>query len=151
MRSTATRLRDAFERRLRPRPQRILVVDDSPDIREMWVQWLKIWGFTVDQAVNGFDAIDRACACRPDLVLMDLWMPGLDGFAATRRLKADAALAGVPVVALSADNRSSTPERALAAGCDAFLPKPVSSDDLLEQIRLALRGPGTALEPARPS
>jgi CheY-like chemotaxis protein len=150
VRSTAARLRDAVERRLRPRPQRILVVDDSSDIREMWVQWLKIWGFAVDQAANGFDAIERACACRPDLVLMDLWMPGLDGFAATQRLKADAALAGVPVVALSADNRASTPERALAAGCDAFLPKPISSDELLEQIRMALRRPA-APDPTRPS
>ena len=151
MRSPATRLRHALERRLRPRPQRILVVDDSPDIREMWVQWLKIWGFAVDQAVDGFDAVERACACRPDLVLMDLWMPGLDGFAATQRLKANAALAGVPVVALSADNRSSTPGRALAAGCDAFLPKPVSSDDLLEQIRMTLRSTRAAPGPAHPS
>ena len=146
----APRFRQALERRLLPRPQRILVVDDSSDIRELWVEWLKIWGFTVDEAANGFDAVERASACRPDLVLMDLWMPGLDGFAATERLKANAALAGVPVLALSADDRSSTPSRALAAGCDAFLTKPVSSDDLLEQIRAALRATATA-QKARPS
>ena len=148
MRSPAARLRQALERRLRPRPQRVLVVDDSRDIREMWVEWLKIWGFSVDQAVNGFDAIERAAASPPDLVLMDLWMPGLDGFAATERLKANAALAGVPVLALSADTMPSTPQRALAAGCDAFLPKPVSCDDLLEQIRTTLRG---TYAPERPA
>jgi two-component system response regulator MprA len=130
----------AADRRTRPRPQRVLVVDDSPDIRELWVEWLKLWGFVVDQAANGFQAVERANACRPDLVLMDLWMPGLDGFAATRRLKAVAGMAAVPVLALSADSSAATPARAFDAGCDAFLPKPVSSDQLLEQIRLAFRG-----------
>jgi CheY-like chemotaxis protein len=129
----------SLDRRARPRPQRVLVVDDSPDIRELWVEWLKFWGFAVDQACDGFQAVEQARACHPDLVLMDLWMPGLDGFAATERLKADEEMAAVPVLALSADSSAATPARALAAGCDAFLPKPVSSDHLLEEIRLAFR------------
>jgi two-component system response regulator MprA len=141
----------ASERRTGPRPQRILVVDDSPDIRELWVEWLKIWGFAVDQAGDGFQAVERASAVRPDLVLMDLWMPRLDGFAATQRLKADAALTAVPVLALSADNSAATPARALAAGCDAFLSKPVSSDQLLEHIRLALRRTTSRARARRPS
>jgi CheY-like chemotaxis protein len=128
------------DRRVRPRPLRVLVVDDSPDIRELWVEWLKVWGFVVDQAANGYQAVERAAACRPDLVLMDLWMPGLDGFAATERLKADMTTAAVPVLALSADTLSPTPERALAAGCEAFLAKPVSPDDLLIHIRRAFAG-----------
>ena len=128
-----------MNRRAGSRPQRVLVVDDSEDLRELWVAWLHTWGFVVDEAVNGFDAVERATAEPPDLVLMDLWMPGLDGFATAQRLKTDAATAGVPILALSADTFSPTPERAFAAGCEAFLPKPVSAETLLEQIRLAFR------------
>ena len=127
------------DRRAVERPQRVLVVDDSPDLRELWVTWLHAWGFAVDEAHNGYQAVERATAVPPDLVLMDLWMPGLDGFAATARLKAEATTAAVPVLAMSADTFSPTPERAFAAGCDAFLPKPVTAEQLLSEIRLAFR------------
>ncbi len=124
-----------MERRYGHRPQRVLIVDDSSDIREMWRLWLTFWGFQVDEAQNGHEALDRARSHRPDLVLMDLWMPVLDGLAATERLKADPATAQVPVLALSAYTLPSAVDRALAAGCDSFLPKPVDPDHLLEKIR----------------
>ena len=119
--------------------KRVLIVDDSNDIREVWHDWLTIWGFEVDEAANGAEAVEKAAACRPDVVLMDWTMPVLDGLAATERLKAQAATAGVPVLALSADTFSPTPEEALRAGCTQFLGKPVTPECLLNEIRRAIR------------
>lgn len=130
---------EGADRRILPRPQRVLVVDDSDDIRELWRVWLTFWGFDVDEAVDGAEAVRLARARPPDLVLMDLWMPVLDGLDATAQLKADSATAAVPVLALSADVLPPTPERARAAGCEAFLPKPLDPDRLIEEIRRAFR------------
>ena len=129
-----------IERRTRPRPQRILVVEDDEDLRHLWELWLRFWGFAVEEAANGAEAVEKVRAFRPHLVLMDVWMPVLDGLAATRRLKADAQTKDVPVLALSADAYPPAPERALRAGCRAFLPKPVNPDRLLQAIRAALGG-----------
>jgi CheY-like chemotaxis protein len=128
-----------MERRRLPRPQPVLIVDDSPDMREMWRLWLTIWGFHVEEAQNGAEAVQKAKACAPYVVLMDLWMPVLDGLRATRLLKDDAATADVSVVALSADTYPPTPQRALQAGADVFLEKPVDPERLLEEIRLSFR------------
>jgi two-component system, cell cycle response regulator DivK len=123
-----------------PSPRkRVLIVDDSLDVREVWHDWLIIWGFEVDQATNGAEAVEKATACQPDLVLMDWTMPVLDGLAATERLKAHAATADVPVLALSADTFAPTPQEALAAGCKGFLGKPVTPESLLNEIRKAIR------------
>ena len=126
------------ERRLLPRPQRVLVVDDSPDVRELWTMWLQFWGFAVEQAANGLEAVRKARTFQPHLVLMDLWMPVVDGLKATETLKADPHMKDVPVLALSADTFSPARERALEAGADRFLPKPVSPDALLDAIRDSL-------------
>jgi CheY-like chemotaxis protein len=67
----------------------VLVVDDSADIRELWRLWLTFWGFSVHEARNGYDAIQKATELQPDLILMDLWMPVVDGVEAMRRQKAD--------------------------------------------------------------
>jgi len=131
----------AVERRVLPRPQRVLVVDDSADVRELWTMWLQFWGFAVEQASNGLDAIKKARTFQPHLVLMDLWMPVVDGLTATETLKADPHMKDVPVLALSADTFSPARERALQAGADCFLPKPVNPDTLLEAIRDSLSGP----------
>lgn len=126
------------ERRILPRPQRVLVVDDSADVRELWTMWLQIWGFAVEQAGNGLDAVKKARTFQPHLVLMDLWMPVVDGLTATETMKADPHMKHVPVLALSADTFSPARERALKAGADRFLPKPISPDALLEAIRESL-------------
>jgi two-component system cell cycle response regulator DivK len=128
-----------IERPILPRPQRVLIVDDSEDIRELWRLWLTFWGFEVEEATDGAEAVRRAKAHRPDLVLMDLWMPVLDGLDATAQLKANRSTTDVPVLALSADVFPPTPDRARAAGCDAFLAKPLDPDSLLEEIRVAFR------------
>jgi CheY-like chemotaxis protein len=126
-----------MERRHTTRPQHVLIVDDSEDIREMWKAWLTFWGFAVQEARDGAEALRKAQTHKPDLVLMDLWMPVLDGFTATARLREDPALADVPVLALSAVSQPSAPQQAKDAGCDAFLPKPLQPDDLLEHLRQA--------------
>ena len=126
-----------MERRHTLRPQRILIADDSDDIRLMWTAWLTFWGFTVDAAENGAQAVRMAQAHRPDLVLMDLWMPVLDGLNATRQIRSDPAMADVPILALSANGHPSAPPEAKAAGCDEFVLKPVEPGVLIEHLRRA--------------
>ena len=124
-----------MERRSIPRPQRVLIADDSADIREMWRLWLTCWGFAVDEAANGAEAVQKARLHPPDLVLMDLWMPVLDGLDATRELKADPATASVPVLALSAQRTMPAAAQAKEAGCEMLLGKPLDPDELLRKIR----------------
>lgn len=124
-----------MERRSIPRPQRVLIADDSADIREMWRLWLTCWGFAVDEAANGAEAVQKAKLHPPDLVLMDLWMPVLDGLDATRALKADPVTASVPVLALSAQRTMPAAAQAKEAGCEILLGKPLDPDELLKKIR----------------
>ena len=103
----------------------------------MWRIWLALWGFNVEEAADGAEALRKARARRPDLILMDLWLPVLDGLDTTRALKADASTAAVPVIALSATH----PWAAGAvtdAGCNSYLPKPLEPDELLDAMRTAL-------------
>ena len=122
-----------------PRPQRVLVVDDDADLRHLWELWLTFWGFAVEEASNGVEAVQKALTFRPHIVLMDIWMPVLDGLAATKQLKTHKQLKDVPILALSADAYAPAPERAIDAGCRAFLPKPVNPDALLDAVRAALK------------
>jgi len=130
---------EAVDRRTSRRPQRVLIVDDSPDIRELWRLWLTFWGFAVEEARNGSEALEKATAATPDLVLMDLWMPVLDGMEALKRLKSDTRTARVPVLALSAQSDAPDPSAVVRAGADAFVAKPCDPDLLLEHIRSAMR------------
>jgi Response regulator containing CheY-like receiver, AAA-type ATPase, and DNA-binding domains len=127
-----------MERRIGTRPQRVLVVDDSAEIRELWRLWLNFWGFAVQEAANGAEAVQKARLNPPDLVLMDLWMPVLDGLEATRQLKEYPSTAHVPVVALSAQTVSPEPKEVTEAGAKAFVQKPCDPDELLGHIRSAL-------------
>ena len=128
-----------MERRHGARPQRVLIVDDVTDIRELWRLWFTYWGFSVQEARNGAEAVQKAFADPPDLILMDLWMPVLDGIEATKQLKADARTAQIPVLVLSASALTPGPEEISAAGADAFMQKPCDPDELLDHIRLRLR------------
>ena len=120
-----------------PARKRVLIVEDSNDLRDIWHDWLTIWGFDVDEATNGAEAVARALSCPPDLVLMDWTMPVLGGMKATALLKSEKATAEVPVLALSADTFAPTPQEALEAGCEGFVGKPVSPERLLQEIRRA--------------
>ena len=114
---------------------KIMYVEDNEDNVYVLRNRLSRAGFTVLVATDGAQAIAMVAAERPDLVIMDLGLPVLDGWEATRRLKADAATRAIPVIALSAHAMAGERERALAAGCDDFDTKPVELPRLLEKIR----------------
>jgi CheY-like chemotaxis protein len=107
----------------------ILIVEDVALNRDLLVQLLEE-RYRLLLAEDGLDALGRAAAAEPDLILMDLSLPRMDGWEATRRLKADPALARIPVVALSAHAMRGDEERARATGCDDFLTKPIDEDML---------------------
>jgi CheY-like chemotaxis protein len=117
---------------------RILYVEDNEDNIYMLVERLKRRGFEMLVARDGEQGVDIARNERPDLILMDLSLPVLDGWAAAGRLKAEAETSDIPIIALSAHAMAGDREKALAAGCDDFDTKPVSFPRLLEKIRLLL-------------
>jgi two-component system cell cycle response regulator DivK len=117
---------------------RVLVVDDYPDAREMYSEYLEFSGFDVIQAVNGIEALQRAVDAAPDIILMDLSLPVMDGWEATRRLKEDARTNRIPVVALTGHALAGISEGAMKAGCDAFVTKPCLPEDLVKEIRKIL-------------
>ena len=116
--------------------QSVLLVEDDFDGRRMYAGWLTGAGFRVDQAHNGFQALERALQSIPDVVVTDLDIPGIDGFELTRRLKQDPRTCGVPVLAVTGYAAfTADPGRARRAGCDAVLPKPCSPDELETAVR----------------
>jgi len=119
---------------------RVLVVDDYPDAREMYAEYLQYSGFDVIEAGNGIEALERAADSAPDIILMDLSLPVMDGWEATRRLKADKATADIPIVALTGHALAGILEGAKNAGCDAFITKPCLPEDLVKEIRRVLSG-----------
>jgi two-component system, cell cycle response regulator DivK len=120
---------------------RVLLVDDYPDAREMYSEYLQFSGFDVIEASNGLEALQRAADEKPDIILMDLSLPVMDGWEATRRLKADARTADIPVVALTGHALVGISEGAKRAGCDAFVTKPCLPEDLVREIRKVLDEP----------
>ena len=116
----------------------ILVVDDYEDAREMYAEYLRFCGFRVAEARNGNEALEQAFSLMPDLILMDLSLPGMDGWEATRRLKADERTRHIPVVALTGHALAGASEGAKNAGCDSFVTKPCLPDDLVVEVRRML-------------
>lgn len=128
---------------------RVLLVDDYPDAREMYSEYLQFSGFDVIEAANGMEALQRASDASPDIILMDLSLPVMDGWEATRRLKADPHTADIPVVALTGHALQGISEGARQAGCDAFVTKPCLPEDLVLEIRKVLVDAPRRLEPSR--
>ena len=120
---------------------KILVVDDDEMNRDMLSRRLLRKGYEVVLAVNGLEAIEKAGHDRPELILMDLSMPVLDGYEATRRLKAEVETASIPIIGLSAHAMVGDREKALAAGCDDYDTKPVELPRLLGKVE-AFLSPG---------
>ena len=116
----------------------ILVVDDYQDAREMYAEYLQFSGFRVAEARNGNEAVAQAFSLRPDLILMDLSLPGMDGWEATRVLKSDDRTKHIPVVALTGHAFAGASEGARKAGCDSFVTKPCLPDDLVVEVRRML-------------
>jgi CheY-like chemotaxis protein len=119
----------------------ILLVEDQAELRQLYAEHLVLSGFSVIEAENGVDAIAHTGVHFPDVVLMDLSLPVIDGWEATRRLKADIRTAHIPVVALTAHDGSGELQRATLAGCDWFVPKPCPPDALITEVRRVLAGP----------
>lgn len=107
--------------------ERILLVEDNPQNRRLAQFLLQSRGYIVYEATTGEEAMELARTHRPQLILMDLQLPGMDGYAVTRRLKEDAATAAIPVVAMTAYAMQGDREKALAAGCDGYLTKPLDT------------------------
>jgi len=116
----------------------ILVVDDYQDAREMYAEYLQFSGFRVAEARNGNEAVAQALELKPDLILMDLSLPGMDGWEATRVLKADDRTRQIPIVALTGHALAGASEGAKRAGCDSFVTKPCLPDDLVVEVKRML-------------
>ena len=114
---------------------RILIVEDDELNRDSLRRLLRRRGYDILLAVDGEEALAVAAAERPDVILMDMRLPGIDGWEATRRLKADPATRVIPVIALTAHAMASDRADALAAGCDDHDTKPIDLDQLLAKIR----------------
>ncbi|MCA1826033.1 MAG: response regulator [Myxococcales bacterium] len=116
----------------------VLVVDDFADNREMYSEYLSYSGYEVIEARNGKEAIDAANSRLPDIIIMDLSLPVMDGWEATRRLKADERTKKIPVVALTGHALAGHSKGAREAGCDSFLAKPCLPDQLVAEIKRML-------------
>jgi len=116
----------------------VLVVEDYQDAREMYAAYLQFSGFDVAEAQNGVEAVEKTTELLPDIVLMDLALPRMDGWEATRRLKADPRTRHIPIVALTGHALAGHAEGAREAGCDAFVTKPCLPDALVAEIRRLL-------------
>jgi CheY-like chemotaxis protein len=121
---------------------RILLVEDQEMNRDMLSRRLKKRGFEVSIAVDGAEGVDKARSEGPDLILMDMSLPVMDGWEATRTLKSDEATREIPVVALTAHAMSTDREKAMEAGCDAYETKPVELPRLLETMQKLLDARG---------
>jgi two-component system, cell cycle response regulator DivK len=119
---------------------RILIVEDNEMNRDMLTRRLQRKGYDVVSAIDGQTGLDSARRQAPDLVLMDMSLPVLDGWEATRQLKADSDLQKIPVIALTSHAMSGDREKALAAGCDDYDTKPIELPRLLRKIEALLDG-----------
>jgi two-component system, cell cycle response regulator DivK len=115
--------------------KRVLVVEDHEDNRRILRDLLTSAGYELIEAETGPEGVDMAKVHRPDLILMDLQLPGIDGYEAARRIKAEPALSSVPIIAVTSYALSGDEERAYAAGCTAYISKPYSPRKLLARIR----------------
>lgn len=115
--------------------KRVLVIEDQEDNRAILRDLLSAAGFDLIEAVNGAEGVAKAAAERPDLILMDIQMPVMDGYEATRRIKADPATTAIPVVAVTSYALSGDEAKTKAAGCDGYVTKPYSPRQMLTVIR----------------
>ena len=115
--------------------KRILVIEDTEDNRQIMRDLLTAADYTVLEAHDGLAGVAAAEMHVPDLILMDIQLPEIDGYEATRRIKAQPALANIPILAVTSYALSGDEEKAKAAGCDGYVTKPFSPRDLLARIR----------------
>jgi two-component system, cell cycle response regulator DivK len=116
-------------------PDLLLVVDDYPPARELYVRLFRSAGYRVEEAASGEEAIEKSLRLRPNLILMDLILPGMDGLQVIRHLKADERTKARPTVVITGAPRDDRARGAHEAGCDAYLVKPVLPEALLRVVR----------------
>ena len=119
----------------------VLLVEDYDDARDMYRDYLEFSGFRVETACDGREALDKARSLSPDVILMDLSLPGIDGWEATRILRSSPETSHLRIIALSAHALGPEGERARAAGCDGFIAKPCLPVDLVNQLAVFLKMP----------
>jgi two-component system, cell cycle response regulator DivK len=122
----------------RARPPSVLIADDVSDTREMYVLYFSNHGYKVYTATDGHCAMAVAAERRPDVIVMDLSMPGIDGISATRRLRRDARLRHIPIIILTAYPMRAAQDGVLESGADAFLTKPCLPEELEQHVRQLL-------------
>ena len=120
--------------------KKILVVEDTEDNRQILRDLLGMAGYDMVEAHDGAQGVAMAAEHKPDLILMDIQMPVLDGYEATRRIKADPALAGIPIVAVTSYALSGDEQKTRDAGCDAYIAKPYSPRQMLAKVRELIGG-----------
>jgi two-component system cell cycle response regulator DivK len=119
-------------------PPLVLIVDDFVDTREMYLEYLQFAGFRAIDASDGREAIAKAVELFPSIILMDLAMPTMDGWEATRRLKADPRTRSIPVIAVTGHALRGDAERAREAGCDGVISKPCLPETLVDEVKRVL-------------
>jgi two-component system cell cycle response regulator DivK len=119
--------------------RKILVVDDNQDGRELVVKILKNRGYQMIEAVDGEEALEKAIAENPDLILMDISIPKIDGYEVTKRLKSQIKFKDTPIIALTAHAMKGDREKALEAGCEGYISKPIDIHELPDQIKFYLK------------
>ena len=115
--------------------QTILVIEDQEDNRRIFWDLLTSVGYDVIEAVNGIEGVSSAETQNPDLIIMDIQLPGIDGYEATRRIKANPNLQKIPIIVVTSYALSGDDVKAFEAGCDAYVAKPFSPRELLAKIR----------------
>jgi two-component system cell cycle response regulator DivK len=114
--------------------KKVLVVDDNQDNRELVIKVLKSKGYLIMEAADGEIALQKLTKERPDLILMDISLPKIDGYEVTRRLKEQESFKDIPIIALTAHAMKGDREKAIEAGCDGYIPKPINVRELPDQI-----------------
>ena len=130
----------------------VLIVEDDPATRHFYTVALELDGFRVDQAHNGHQALEKALAEPPQLIITDIAVPGLDGIELCRRVRADSRTRDVPVLAITGYGDRQYPDRVMLAGADHVLSKPCDGEQIVREARRLLRTPDVAVErPANPT
>jgi len=121
-------------------PRKVLVVEDNEDSRELVVKVLKNKGYLVIAAVDGEEAVEKAIAEKPDLILLDISLPKLDGYEVAKKLKSLAEFQEIPIVALTAHAMKGDREKVIVAGFEGYITKPINVRELPDQLKSYIRG-----------